>query len=297
VKGNKPSQMAEYDAFARAFESSRRPSAARLFNDPFAYSCLRPRLKATIQLSRVPLLGAVERRLIYQRHLGALSLVVGRTRLIDDYLSASIHDGIDQVVILGSGFDCRAYRTPDINHVNVVELDFPTTLSRKKKRMRRIFAELPTNVTYVDVDFNSQPLSQVLHDSGLALNRRSFFIWEGVTQYLTEQAVDEVLRYVGRETAPGSRIVFTYVHEGALDGSAEFADAPRLWKRLQRLNEPLTFGIYPDSLKAYLASRGLDLLESLGASEYRERYMGPSAHQIKGGEFYRVAYAQRRSAA
>jgi hypothetical protein len=76
------------------------------------------------------------------------------------------------------------------------------------------------------------------------------------------------------------------MHQGALDGSAEFADIHRLWKRLRRLNEPLTFGIYPDSLKAYLASCGLDLLESLGASGYRERCMGPSAHQIKGYEFY-----------
>lgn len=280
MKGGKPSQTAEYAAFARAFESSRRRSATRLFNDPFAYSFLRPRFKAAILLSRVPLLGAVERWFIEQGYRGELSSGVGRTRLIDDYLSASLHDGIDQVVILGAGFDCRAYRIQAIEHVRVFEVDYPTTQSQKKERMRRIFAELPTNVTYVDVDFNSQPLSLVLHDAGLSLNGRSFFIWEAVTQYLTEQAVDDVLRYVGRETAPGSRIVFTYLHKGVLDCSAVFGDTRRLSKRLQRVNEPWTFGIYPASLKTYLASRGLDLLEDLGALEYRERYMGSSAHQI-----------------
>ena len=239
--------------------------------------------------------GARDAWLIDRRWSGARSSGVARTRLIDDYLSAALHDGIDQVVILGSGFGCRAYRAVDIEHVPVFEIDYPTTLTQKKERIRCILGTLPTNVAYVDMDLNRQSLRQVMQDPGLAFNRRSFFIWEGVTNYLTEQAVDDVLRYVGRETAPGSRIVFTYVHRGVLDDSAVFKGTPHLWKTLQRANETWIFGIYPDHLQAYLASRGLDLLEDMGASEYRARYMGPPAHQMKGYELYRIAYAHVRA--
>jgi methyltransferase (TIGR00027 family) len=154
---------------------------------------------------------------------------------------------------------------------------------------------LPTNVTYVDADFNTESLRQILQGSGFDPKRPSFLIWEAVTPYLSAQAVDEVLTYVGRETAPGSRIVFTYVHKGLLDGSAAFADTRHVQKRLRRLHEPWIFGIYPDSLVECLASRGLNLLEDLGASEFRERYMGPAARRIKSWQFYRVAYASVRA--
>ncbi|MGZ7213594.1 MAG: SAM-dependent methyltransferase [Halobacteriota archaeon] len=288
-----PSQTAEFVAFARAFESSCQ-STTRLFYDPFAYSFLRPRLKAAIQLSRVPLLGTAFRWVVDLGWEGALSSAIYRTRLIDDYLSDSLLDGIDQVVILGAGFDCRAYRTPDIDHVHFFEVDFPTTLAQKKKSMRHILARLPRHVTYADADFNNQSLSRILSDAGLDLKKRAFFIWEGVTQYLTEQAVDDVLTFLGKETAPGSRIVFTYVHKGVLDGSTTFEDSRYERKRLGRINEPRTLGFDPNSLKPYLAERGMNLLENLGAAEYRERYMGPAARKIQGYHFYRAAYAERR---
>lgn len=293
MQQGKPSQTAEFVAFARALESSCQ-STVRLFYDPFAYSFLRPRLKAAIQLSRVPLLGTTFRWLVDKGWEGALSSTIYRTRLIDDYLSVAILDGIDQVVILGSGFDCRAYRTPDVDHIRFFEVDFPTTLMQKKKSMRCILASVPKHVTYADADFNTQSLSRILSDAGLDIKKRAFFIWEGVTQYLTPQAVDDVLTFIGKQTAHGSRIVFTYVHKGVLDGSTTFADSRYERKRLGRIHEPWTFGIDPDCLKPYLAKRGLSLLENLGAAEYRERYMGPAAHKIKGYRFYRAAHAERR---
>jgi len=287
---HKASRTAEFMALFRALESSRRPSM-RLFNDPFAYLFLRPSLKCVVQLARVPLLGAGVPWFIDRRWPGALSSGVARTRLIDDYLSTSLHDGIDQVVILGSGYDCRAYRAVDTAHVRVFEVDHPITLSRKKEKLRRILGALPTSVTYVGMDFNRQSLRQVMQDSGLAINRRAFFIWEGVTNYLTERAVDEIFRYLGSETAPESRIIFTYVHRGFLNGAVEFDGTRHLWKTLRRANEPWLFGIYPDCLPAYLAARGLDLRQDIGALAYRARYLGLSALQMKGYEFYRVAYA------
>jgi len=295
MKGYKPSQTAEFMALFRALESSRRPSTTKLFNDPFAYFFLRPSFKCAVQLSRVPRLGTVVPRFIDQRWPGARSSGIARTRLIDDYLSAALCAGIDQVVILGSGFDCRAYRLREMKEVHVFEVDYPITLLRKTNEMKRVLGALPSNLAYVSADFNTQSLGQIMRDSGFIANRRSFFIWEGVTNYLTGQAVGDALTYIGRETAPGSFIAFTYVHKGLLDGSKQFVGTYHLWKTLQRTGEPWTFGIYPTHLQACLGSRGLTLLEDLGASEYRERYMGSSAHTMQGYEFYRVAYACKHS--
>ena len=65
------------------------------------------------------------------------------------------------------------------------------------------------------------------------------------------------------ETAPGNCIVFTYVHKGALDGSAMFEGTHNLWGTLQRSGEPWTFGLYPEHLQDYLAECGLDLMGML----------------------------------
>lgn len=292
VKEHTASRTAEYMALFRAIESSRRPSRSKLFDDPFAYCFLRPVLRGVLQLSRIPLLGAAVPGIIDLRWPGARSSGVARTRLIDDYVSISLDNSVDQVVILGAGFDCRAYRITGIETTHVFEVDHPATLSKKKDGVRRIFGALPKHVVYVDVDFNTESLGQVLYDLGFKANQRSFFIWEGVTNYLTERAVDSTLSYVGG--VPGSRIVFTYVHRGVLDGSATFGGTRHVRNTLQRAGETWTFGFYPEHLQVYLAERGLDLIEDVGASEYRARYMGAAARRIKGYEFYRVAFARSR---
>jgi methyltransferase (TIGR00027 family) len=294
VKEHNASQTAEYMALFRALESSRRPSNIRLFSDPFAYFFLRPALKGVVHLSRTPLLGAAVPRIIDLRWPGARSSGIARTRLIDDCVSASLREGVDQVVIFGAGFDCRAYRIAGIETTRVFEVDHPATLSKKKEGVLHIFGSLPKHVVYVDVDFNTQSLGQTLQDSGFNANERSSFIWEGVTNYLTERAVDRTLSYIGKNTAPGSRIVFTYVHRGVLDGSATFGGTRHVRNTLQRAGETWTFGFYPEYLQAYLAERGLDLTEDVGASEYRARYMGASSRRVKGYEFYRVAFARSR---
>jgi methyltransferase (TIGR00027 family) len=290
VKEQSASRTAEYMALFRALESSRRPSRIRLFDDPFAYLFLQRALRGVVELSRTPLLGVAVPRLIDLRWPGARSSGIARTRLIDDYVRASLRESVDQVIILGAGFDCRAYRIAEIGTTRVFEVDHPATLSKKKEGIKHIFGALPKHVAYVDVDFNTQSLGRALHDSGFNAAERSFFIWEGVTNYLTEQAVDSTLNYVGG--TPGSRIVFTYVHRGVLDGSATFGGTRHVRNTLQRAGETWTFGLYPERLQAYLAERGLDLMEDVGASEYRARYMGASAYSMKGYEFYRVAFAR-----
>lgn len=103
-----------------------------------------------------------------------------------------------------------------------------------------------------------------------------------------KEAVDSV-RNVIADCQVGSRIIFTFVHAGVLDGSAKFHGAERLIRDVANVGEPWTFGIDPQNQSAFLDRRGFRLVEDLSADEYRTRYLGAWARRIKGYQFYHVA--------
>ena len=229
MKTGQASRTAEYMAFFRALESAR-PSRKRLFTDRFAVQFLRPGLRRALWFSRLPVLGALIPWYADRRLPGARTSGIARTRLIDDALCQALREGIGQVVILGAGFDCRAYRLPGIGSAAVFEVDHPATLSVKRAHLRRVLAKLPENVRFVEMDFNRQNLRDTLTQAGLDLLRPAVFLWEGVTNYLTADAVSAVLRFVAG-CAAGSRLIFTYVHRRALDGSGLFEGAAEIYAR------------------------------------------------------------------
>jgi len=284
------SRTAEFMALFRALEGCR-PRGVRLFEDRFAMGFLRPAFRFVVDLSRLPFVGGAVSRFIDYRWPGARSSGVARTRLIDDLLADEIQRGVSQVVILGAGFDCRAYRIAGIEQARVFEVDHARTLASKQAHLTHLFGSLPPHVTFVACDFNRQRLADVMEASGLHADERTFFIWEGVTNYLTDEAVDATLRYASGVAARGSRIVFSYVHRGLLDGSVRFEGTEKLFRTLKEVGEPWTFGLDPGELPVYLGRRRFRLVLDLGASDYRRRYM-KDGHGMRGFEFYRVALAE-----
>jgi methyltransferase (TIGR00027 family) len=278
-------------ALFRALETARRPAEARLFEDPLAAGFLGVRLRLLALAARLP---SVLRRLearIDARWPGARTSAIARTRLIDDLLREALADGLDQAVLLGAGFDSRAYRLAGIEAARVFEVDHPDTLARKKTRLMEILGRLPAHVSFVPVDFDRQDLAAALGAAGFRPDARSFFVWEGVTNYLSERAVDDTLRFVG-ETAPGSGLVFTYVHADVVSGAWASKDLAPLAATLRREGEAWTFGIDPAALPARLAARGLELVRDTGSVEYRSRYLGAAGTHLHGYEFYRAALAR-----
>jgi methyltransferase (TIGR00027 family) len=243
-------------------------------------------------LALVPPLSSLLVWFIDRRWPGARTSAVARTRLVDDALTGMLRAGVDQVVILGAGLDCRAHRVPGIERTRVFEVDHPATQAAKRERLAALDSAASPRVEFVGVDFTRDDLGRSLARAGFDPARRTFFVWEGVTNYLTDAAVDAVLRWVAAEAAPGSRILFTYVHRGLLDGSVKFAGTRALAATLDRAGEPWTFGLDPAELSGYLAARGLTLVEDLGAAEYRARYMGAASRRMTGYEFYRAALAE-----
>jgi len=284
------SKTAEYMALFRALES-KRSGRTRLFADPLATDFLRPSLKRVALLARFPGGGALVEKIADRRIPGARTSAIARTRLIDDLLAEAIGNDPCQMIILGAGFDCRAYRMLILNSRDVYEVDHPVTLERKRRQLKKRFGKLPPNLHYVPIDFNRESLRSTLEQAGVMGSVKTVFLWEGVTNYLTGEAVDSVLRYVAGFPS-GSQVIFTYVHSGVLDGTVKFDGAERLLADVGELHEPWTFGMNPAEVNQYLQERGLRLVVDLGASEYRKRYFGRAADDMRGYEFYHVAMAE-----
>jgi methyltransferase (TIGR00027 family) len=288
------SQTAEVVALLRALETVG-PSRDRLFADRYAERFLRPSGRLLLLLARLQPLRSRILRVVDRKWPGARTSAVARTRLVDDLMCDALKNGTRQVLILGAGFDMRAYRIPGIAAARVFEVDHPLTQADKIRRISRTGAQ-PGVVTYVPVDFNRQTLDGGLRASEFDVSARSFVLWEGVTNYLTPASVDATLRAIAAFVSPGSELVFTYVHHGLLDGSVAFDGGVEILERVRNVGEPWTCGFEPSEMPAYLAVRGFTVVEDLSADDYRARYFGDAARSMKGYSFYRAVRARRVSA-
>jgi len=282
-------------AFLRARESAR-PQRERLFEDPFAYDLLpslydSPLYRALYHLTRLPVIGPPIEASWDRQIPGVVGGILGRTCFIDDALREALAEGFEQVVVLGAGLDSRPYRIAGIEKSHVFELDQPATQQYKRTRLQNTLSALPSHVTFVPVDFEHQELADVLTTAGFREDAKTVFIWEGVTQYLTAEAVDATLRSMSDIAADGSRLVFTFVHSGVLDGSVQLGGGDVL-ERFTERGEPWIFGLYPTEVESYLRERHLRLLEQVDHEAYLERYFKPVGRQPKVMEIEFAALAE-----
>jgi methyltransferase (TIGR00027 family) len=276
-------------ALARALESSRSESD-RLFDDRLARSLLSPSTRRLFHLVRLPVLGALLLTIADRLAPGVRGFTVGRTRYIDDALAAALREGIDQLVILGAGYDSRAYRIPGIEATRIFELDLPSTQAQKQKRLDRSLEKAPGQVTFVPIDFESQQLAEVLPSAGFQEGRRTFFVCEGVTEHVSAGAVDSIFRYVASAAEQESKIAFTYMVRGLLDGTQHFPGT-RIYVAYGGFSTR-RFALNPEQLRGYLLKRGLELIEDVAGADFAERYFRPLRRRFRANEFHRTALAR-----
>jgi methyltransferase (TIGR00027 family) len=285
------SRTAQHNAVFRTVESSL-PAGARLFEDPMAKHFLGWPLSAVRPLCRMPGGSQLACRIIDGRWPGVRTSVAARTRLIDDTVGAFDDEHLGQLVVLGAGFDTRAYRLPRLRSIPVFEVDHPDTQAAKRDVLGRILPEMPDNVTFVGVDFATGSVAESLSRAAYSPHVPTVILWEGVTNYLTAQAFFTTLDWCA-QAAPQGMLLFTYVHADVLRSPEVFAGARQLHATLDKAGERFTFGMDPTEMKDHLAERSMQLEWDLGCAEYRERYYGGRAAAMVGHEFYRVALARR----
>lgn len=153
-----------------------------------------------------------------------IAMMNARTTFFDRVLADALDD-VEQVVVLGAGWDTRSYRLPD--GVDAFEVDAPETQRQKRALLAEAGIDA-SHVTFVAADFNQESWLDRLVAEGFDPARQTFVLWEGVTYYLQPEAVRDTLKSVAG-LAPGSAVAFDYFSLGWVEGS----DAP-LWVRLIR---------------------------------------------------------------
>ncbi|MBA3870607.1 MAG: SAM-dependent methyltransferase, partial [Anaerolineae bacterium] len=213
MKQEQSSRSAAGVSLLRAIESQK-PETERICYDPYAL----PLVKVLMSSVALTLSTWVINSGIYARmSQGAVEFVVARERYIDDTLKMCLNEGLDQVVILGAGFDTRAYRIAGIEKTHVFEVDHPATQAVKLEKLQHIIHPLPTRVTFVPVDFDTQSLEERLLDSGYNQQGKTLFIWQGVTYFLTQEGVDNTLAFIANRSGTGSSVIFDYFYNEALN--------------------------------------------------------------------------------
>jgi methyltransferase (TIGR00027 family) len=270
-----PSKTAEVVCLFRALERRR---AQRIVDDPFAHHFLGRSFKATVAaaaaagpLSEIP-----------ARFLpGVATFVLARHRFIDDALAAALaregDERVDQVVLLGAGYDTRAYRfAAQLAGRPVFEVDFPSTGARKDDLVRKHAHTLPGSVVRrVEVDFLKETFDGPLVRAGFVKGARTFFVWEGVSMYLTRDAVKQTLtmmRALGGRGLGGCDVCCDFWF--LLDSPDLRAAAHRVSASfLQLLGEPVLFGIHPEDAPPFLQSLGFDVVDLATAPVLGARYV------------------------
>lgn len=268
MKSQTASRSAGIIAAHRAIESSK-SSNERVCYDPFARSFLPPKF-TVIGETDFPENVALD--LFKEIVPGFHEFFIARTRFIDDYLKGCIDKGIEQLVILGAGYDSRAYRFEGLkNRVKVFEVDHPATQTVKKERLKDTFHELPRYVTYVPVDFQKETLNEILPKKGYRSELKTLFIWEGVSMYVNSNAVSETLSFISESSGEKS-VVFDYTHPDVLDGSNRRKEAVEWLKITEKSDEPLLFGIGDDDVEQFLLDKGFSDIETITSDFFKENY-------------------------
>lgn len=260
------------------------PEDTRLFYDPVVKDLVGSLIRVLMQRARMRAYTMKETDAIMPGIYGAQ---ICRTRFIDETVEQALAQGIGQVVILGAGLDTRPYRLTGIERVKVFEVDLPSVQEIKKKRLQKLFHRLPDHVTFVPIDFDHESLETAF--TGTAFDRSSpaVFVWEGVTQYLTEEAVRQTFAFVGA-SAPGSVLVFTYVLRSVIERHSDLPGAEKLMDTVAKRGAPWLFGLEPSGVASYLAPFHLSLVADFGNAEYQENYLKPLGRNLVVSECERA---------
>jgi methyltransferase (TIGR00027 family) len=225
--------------------------------------------------------------------LGAARILIPRTRFIDSRLEEAVDQGDSQIVILGAGFDSRAYRFSErLQHLRIFEVDQEATQQRKIRRVREAIGQPPANLVYVPIDFRKDTLGDALTRAGYQPDRKTIFIWEGVTMYLPGQAVRDTLHWIASNAAAESNVVFDYTYEAAIRMSQNI-DINQLPERIKQAfmrlrsltaTEPWIFGLPDEGEREFLAGLGLELRTIMGmnSAEAVEKYLTRADGSIFG---------------
>ncbi len=257
------------------FDESQKPEGERICYDPYAVHFISPEV---LELSKHP-----ERAKAMLESLGDIGILLqamsnsvrARVRYFDDFVKASLDRGLEQLVILGAGYDTRAHRIEGLNGngcIKVFEADHPATQAMKIDKVKEIFGSLPDHVVYVPVDLATEDLGRKLLENGYDRSLKTLFIMEGLLMYLLPETVDRVRSFISKNSGRESSIIFDYYPQSVVDGSSSHDLERTVHDYLAQIGESLKFGIEDGTVETFLEKRGFSQICNVTSQDYRNAY-------------------------
>lgn len=278
MKPNRPSRTAHLVALGRAI-ADLGVSHVPDFHDPTARVFLSEKGKKS--LAKVELAAqSGNRGMQFEAARGMADMMALRTTAIDTAVRASVAAGATQLVILGAGYDGRAWRMSELAGVKVFEVDRPGTQKEKQARA----AELPPpigDVNFVPIDFEHESLDAVLKQAGHDASAPTCWIWEGVVMYLTREAFNATLAAIADRSSPGSTLIINYHtgHRGFFG---------RLILRL--IGEPQISWWSIEGMASDLNAVGFEVREDSAMTDWNKRFASGEG-KVQRGYYMRIVVA------
>lgn len=225
--------------------------------------------------------------------------LISRTRFIDDLIKKSAATGSEQYVILGAGYDLRAHRLELPSSLRIFEVDQPEVQARKRSKLPK---ELPNseNVTYVSVDFNHQSLTEQLLAAGFNQSKPTVFTLEGVSQYITKEAINSTIKELATLTQRTSSTFFISYVDELLDKDPEacfgkgYPKAAKRAETIRRLSakvgEPWISFYSAEEMEGLLSKNGFSLDENKCLADLNSVYYTPVGRTLPEDQIFKLEH-------
>ena len=221
------------------------------------------------------------------------ALGVASLRYAEDEVERCVARGVEQVLVLGAGFDTFSLRRGDLSPgLRVFEIDHPDVQALKRERIDSS-ARTPARTPYfVPIDFETMRLSEELARSDFDPARPAVLSWMNTIHYLSEEATTSTLNEIHALLAPGSRIVLNYSPNVAFTED-QLAFLARLAKVIEAAGEPGRSRWTPKDFETLLIGIGYSIVEHATEMDLTTRYFEGRADGLKPGVPGRIITAER----
>ena len=225
--------------------------------------------------------------------------LIARTKFIDELIVKSAINGIQQYVILGAGYDSRAHRLELPSSLKIFEVDQPEVSDNKLAKLPK---ELPNseNVTYVNIDFSYQSLTEQLIGAGFNQEKSTIFTLEGVSQYITKEAVSSTIKELASLIRDTNSIFFMSYVDELLDKNPEAcfgegypnpAKKASLIKGLSaKVGEPWISFYSCVEIEDLLSQNGYSIQENVTLEDLNSLYFSPVGRTLNENQIFKLEH-------
>jgi len=225
--------------------------------------------------------------------------LISRTRFIDDLVKGSAASGSEQYVILGAGYDSRAHRLELPSSLKIFEVDQPEVQAKKRSKLPKEIAN-SANVTYVGVDFNHQSLTEQLLTGGFDQSKSTIFTLEGVSQYISKEAITSTIKELAALTQKVSSTFFMSYVDKLLDkdpvacfgkGYPKAAQRAETIKGLSaKVGEPWITFYTAEEIEDLLSQNGFSVKENKSLADLNSLYFTPVGRTLPEDQIFKLEH-------